>query len=92
MRDLVSVIDSLIEVVPEDSKELRNELNKRRDSVMCAAPELMSMWWTEVYNDLFEHCYFQYMEDYKDWHINVWSIFTGKPIDQLKQEMKEQLS
>lgn len=53
-RELVTVIDQVLAVIPEDNIDARAELVKVQQSSRYAAPEMQGQWWTVAQNALIE--------------------------------------
>lgn len=48
MRNLIEVVDRLLEVIPLSEERLRLVLKDRQDSATYTSPETMGLRWTEV--------------------------------------------
>jgi hypothetical protein len=55
MRKLEDVIDAICEVVPGDENDLVLSLQDIKDSVLCAAPEMLGVWWREAAETLADY-------------------------------------
>ena len=71
MRNLIDVIDQIINEVPKTEQELIDVLKDIQESVRCAAPELISMWWTEVQGALLDNLP---GKPTKEWQYKILSI------------------
>ena len=76
MRDLTTVINRILEVIPETEVELIAELNDNKSSISFSAPELISMWWNEVHGTLCEYVFKE--ETIDGWKETVRQIFVGE--------------
>lgn len=85
MRDLSKVISDILEVIPKPEEDLIISLCKIRESVRYSAPELINMWWNETHSVLID-CITE--NPTQDWEYKVWSIFTTKSVDELKELLK----
>jgi len=72
-RNLLKVIDELLEVIPEDHA-IVPVLKDNRSSVVYAAPENHTFWWGIVCENL--ETYLKKPDT--EWKIKVMDIITGK--------------
>lgn len=77
MRDLYSLINRMLEVIPETEDDLRDELKDERNSVSYAAPEMMPMWFGEVQETLDTYV-FTDLEHIDGWKESVRQIWVGE--------------
>lgn len=73
MRNLVEVIDNIIEEIPFTEGQLIDRLQDHKSSVSFAAPELITFWWNEVADTLWQ----EIGEPTLDWQVKVAKIFSG---------------
>lgn len=85
MRNLVTVLNEIIEVIPKENDEMINHLKHLRESASYSAPEVMYMWWNLVHESLLD-----YISDIpkEEWEWKVFSIFSTKSVEELKESMK----
>lgn len=76
MRNLVEVIDQMMEKIPETESEIRIRFAAIRISVCFAAPESMPLHWSGCQKLLID--YFPDPTNLLDWQQEVVNIFTGK--------------
>ena len=82
MRNLDSVINELLAVIPESSEKLRDELEYVMYNIGYTAPEMMIVRWNEVHSILVDNL----PEDpAEDWQWKAFSIFSTRPVDELKE-------
>jgi hypothetical protein len=74
MRNLYTVIDSMLEIIPPENERLIERLNAIKSSLGFAAPEMTSFWWNECANALNSEIPVQS----EDWHFKLVKIFSGK--------------
>jgi hypothetical protein len=86
MRDLSKVLNDILEVIPKPEEDLIISLCKIRESIRYSAPELISMWWDEAHGTLID--YVSITKPMKDWEYRVWSIFTTRSVEEIKELMK----
>lgn len=72
-RNLIDVIDKMIEAIPESQVYIIDCLNDLRGSVDFSSPESISFWWSEVSIFLSDN-----IDLSTDWGVAVQNIFTGK--------------
>jgi ribosomal protein L6P/L9E len=73
MRDLVKVIDKMIEIIPENNNTLILQLKNLQGSVLFSAPELMKFRWeqcAEILNDNISGVT-------EDWQKELQKVFSG---------------
>mgnify|MGYP000876637964 CR=1 FL=1 len=75
MRDLVKVIDQLIKVIPSKEVQLIGMLKDAKGSIRYAAPEMMTMWWNEVYGIIVRELTGREHEEFVQ---RVMEIFSGQ--------------
>lgn len=85
MRDLSEVIEEMLSIVPNTEERLIGRLKDNLESALYSAPEVIGRWWNEVYHTLTEELFDGNIN--MDWKLKVLSIFSTKPIDQLKEEL-----
>lgn len=77
MRDMKTVVDRMLEQVPEDY-EARDELKRRCDSIVesssFAAPEMQQHWWSDLQLALIETL----GQADTEWKIKITKIFAGR--------------
>lgn len=81
MRDIVSVIDEMMVVFPEEG--FKRELERIKEDAFYKAPELMYTLWNELHDELNELVEVP-LED--EDVVELISIFSGKPIDQVRKD------
>ena len=81
-RNLVNIIQQMIDEIPITEQDFINSLKDNQNSVSYAAPELMSMWWNEVHETLW---YFIPEKPNKEWQFKILSIFSTKTVEELKE-------
>ena len=81
-RNLDEVIVEMLTEIPESEQDLIIELRDNLSSVVYAAPELISMWWQEVYSTLWGH-----MPEHptEEWQYKILSIYSTKSMDELRK-------
>jgi len=84
-RNLVNIIQQMIDEIPITEQDFINSLKDNQNSVSYAAPELMSMWWNEVVDTLWD---FIPETPTEEWQFKVLSIFSTKTVDELKRIFK----
>lgn len=77
MRDLVTVINRMLDEIPATEDDLIAELKDNRSSASCSAPELMSVWWNEVYDTLCNYAFNENTYNTNNWTETVRQIFVG---------------
>jgi hypothetical protein len=85
MRNLSEVINKILREIPESNQKFINELKNNLSSVSCAAPKLIPMWWNEVYATIQGNIPEKLN---KEWHFKILSIFSIKPIEEIKEYFK----
>ena len=77
MRYLPTVITQLLEVIPDKAEQcqLREDLERIKQSAKYTAPEIMSFKWSEVSAALSAVLPWPPVED---WHKSVAAIFSAK--------------
>jgi hypothetical protein len=80
-RDLKNVIENMMTEVPENEFDLICSLKSKQESVKFSAPELMDMWWQEVYDCLM---YYIGENPKEEWEYKVLSVFSTKSVQELK--------
>lgn len=73
MRNLVEVIDNIIEEIPFTEGQLLDRLQDQKNSICYAAPEMIGFWWNQVADTLWD----EIGEPTLDWQIKVAKIFSG---------------
>lgn len=74
MRNLITVIDAMLEHIPRSEESTRTSLEDIKSSVAFAAPEAMKMWWNETANILVE----EVGEPDCQWKETIARIFSGQ--------------
>lgn len=74
MRELSTVIDQLLDVIPQEQRDFREQLNAVKSSVHFAAPEMVSHWWTKAAHLLTRHI--PVIQD--GWHFKVLKIWKAE--------------
>jgi|APGre2960657373_1045057.scaffolds.fasta_scaffold261561_2 hypothetical protein len=77
MRNLVTVIDQMLNVIPTENASFIAALRSRRDSVEYSAPELMGLRWESVAETLSDYIS-QDETLWTDWQKEVVKIWMGK--------------
>lgn len=77
MRQLSTVINQMLSVIPSDKTDFIADLNRNLDSVMYSAPELMWMRWRNVADTLADHISPD-VEMWTTWQKEVVEIWMGK--------------
>lgn len=75
-RDLIEVINRMVEVIPTDQEGLRSALERLRRNVLFTAPEAMSRRWDFGEQVLAFHM--PPIEDWEPWCHEVADIWTGR--------------
>ena len=86
MRNLSEVINRILSEVPATEEDLIEQLKDVLNSLAYSAPENILMWWDET------HCIIMdYVPDppKEKWQWIILSIFSTKPIKELKKLSKE---
>lgn len=84
MRNLINVIDDMLDVVPKHNTELIEELERiKHDQIYRTAPESMVRW-EEVSYVLMDYIPIPKEE----WEFKVLSIWSTKSIEELKEYAK----
>ena len=55
MRNLITVIEQMQDLIPTYELEFHSSLESRKQSAMYAAPETMQLWWGQVARTMAEH-------------------------------------
>jgi hypothetical protein len=81
-RDCCEVIVKMVEKIPNDNVDLLKDLAWNYEDATYKAPE-ETIQWSRTMETLIK-----YIDNpTHDWQFEVWSIFTTKPIEQLKKEI-----
>lgn len=73
MRNLTTVIDQILKVIPDSEIDIAYDLLDLKSSAMFAAPETMPFWWQETADYLNEN-----VQDFtQEWAQRVFKIFTN---------------
>ena len=80
MRNLMTVIDAMLEIIPSTEEQLILALNSQKTSLMFSAPELINFRWQEVASVL--NCNIKVATE--EWHYAIGEIFSGKKLDLIK--------
>ena len=81
-RNLSNIIQQMIDEIPFDEQDFINNLKDNQSSVSCVAPELISMWWNEIHETLWN---FIPEKPNKEWQFKILSIFSTKTVEELKE-------
>lgn len=85
MRNIVEIINNIIEHIPTENNELLiMHLISVADDSVYRAPELKYMSWVDLSQELNEYI----GEPKEEWHFEVFSILTTVSVEQLKQELE----
>jgi hypothetical protein len=79
-RNCVQTIEKILTYVPYEESNLRKALLHNRETAFYAAPENI-LSWESVFDTLLFHIY----PPKKEWHFEVWSVFSTKSVEELKQ-------
>ncbi len=83
MRNLVNVINEMVENIPESEIDLIKELERiKSDYIQWTAPESMVRW-EEVSYTLQDYLYNP--KPTKEWQFKVLSIWSTKSIEEIKK-------
>jgi hypothetical protein len=74
MRNLMVVINEMLEVIPPEEQGLIERLEAQLNSISYAAPELHSFWGRKVAETLNE----EIGEPVLDWQIKLGKVFSGE--------------
>ncbi len=86
MRDLVCVIDEILNVVPEKEKNFIRQLKRiQQDQATITAPENMVRW-EEVSYALEDYLYNPIPT--KEWQFEILSIWSTKSTEEVKEECR----
>jgi hypothetical protein len=77
MRNLVTVIDQMLNVIPTENTSFIIALTSRRSSAEYSAPELMGLRWRSVSETLEDHIP-QDATIWTDWQKEVVKIWMGE--------------
>jgi hypothetical protein len=86
MRNLDEVIDQMILKISDTETGLIQELNRIKNSAAYTSPELIHRRWNEVSFVLKEFI----ITPRKDWQFEVLSIFSTKPVEEIKSFYQEE--
>lgn len=90
MRELSNVIEEMLKVIPSTEEDLITSLKDNLESVRFSAPEVMGMRWNQVYyNTICDNIFKDNKIPNKEWQYQVLSIFSTKPIEQIKKELSK---
>lgn len=78
-RDLLTVIDEILLLVPVEEQSLREQLQVIRTSLDFAAPEIFSLFWGKV-GKVLEKSFPANEQDFQDWHKKVINLWTTERI------------
>lgn len=87
-RDLIEVLDRVLEVIPESEGELRNGLQKVRSSAGYTAPEAIASRWIEAADVFAEHLPAD-TNVMSDWQARVAELWLDTPIEKLLEADRE---
>lgn len=84
MRKLIEVIDEILTVVPKRRKDIIESLIDIQDSQQYRAPEDMLGWYCvkEILDG------FEYNRKTPHWQLEMLSIFTTTPIQEIEDKIK----
>lgn len=82
-RNCCNVISQMLSKIPDSKKQLIKDLNWNYNDALYKAPE-ETIQWERVYNTLLDHV--KYPKE--NWELEVWSIFSTTPIQELKEYFK----
>ena len=86
MRNLVNVINEMVENIPESEIDLIKELERiKSDQIQWTAPESMVRW-EEVSYALQDYLYNP--KPTKEWQFKILSIWSTKSIEEVKEYEK----
>ena len=86
-RNLNNVVKEILTVIPSTEEGFIAELKDRLSSITFSAPELMGMWWDEVYSTLMGNLPEKPTEE---WQFQVLSIFSAKTVEDIKRIFGEE--
>ena len=72
MRDLITVIEQMLAIIPYDEFVLRHKLLSLRETAFYAAPEAMSLQWTKAAYILNSYANCGY-----EWEARLKEVFSG---------------
>ena len=82
MRNIMEVIDSVKQEVPEDKGSFHEKLDWLKNDASYKAPEQMHEVWDKFASIIRR---FITMPPTQDWHFKVLSIFSTKPEEELRK-------
>lgn len=86
MRDLVYVIDEMLNVIPEKEKDFIRQLKRIQRDTYITAPENMVRW-EEVSYALQDYLYNPVPT--KEWQYEILSIWSTRSIEDVKADCEE---
>ena len=84
-RNLIDVIDQMIDVIPKNNNHLISQLRDIQDSQKFRAPEDMIGW--QNVNEILNK--FNFNKHTPEWQLEICSIFSTIPLYQIKNEFKD---
>jgi hypothetical protein len=84
MRNLPDVIESMKHFIPQSEGDLLRSLDSISTSAKFAAPELMSLHWIRVSQELRDA-----IGEFptKDWHFEVLALFSDNSVEKIRTEL-----
>lgn len=79
MRNLVEVIQQILDIIPEDKIEIISILNDNKTSVEIAPPEMIPFWWKEIHKNLTDYIFNKEFY-YESWRETVRKIWTDEKV------------
>ena len=82
-RNLIKVIDEMLEVIPEDRKKLRGALEYIKTKTYYKPPELWGMFWINLQLEIEKELDFKYYDlseksEFEDWQKKMLNIYLGE--------------
>ena len=76
MRQIGDILDKILEVIPETSSSLKDQLKSILESSKFSPPESQHLWWTETARVLIE-AFPPDATDWAPWQTQVQKIYMG---------------
>lgn len=82
-RDCVKIIQSMLDLIPEDEEELREALEWNKNDASYKAPE-ETIQWERTSQTLQEYITIPT----EDWEFEILSIFSTIPVEEIRKQVK----
>lgn len=76
MRDLNSLIDYMLLIIPKEEVKLRNALKEHQKSISSASDDTILFWWNEVGDTLYKYVFSDFRPEI-DWQDKLERVWTG---------------